>query len=158
MFNTIVWATDGSEAADNALPYVKSLAADSRTSVVVVHAVESFISGYSSEGVPTYGDTEDVKAKIAQQIEELRAEGISAGLTLLHVGTMRPAELIADAARRAHAEVVVTATRGHTPLGGLLVGSVTQRLLHIAPCAVLVVPVGERDGEREEAGAETTTA
>jgi hypothetical protein len=35
-------------------------------------------------------------------------------------------------------------THGHTALGGLIVGSVTQRLLHIAPCPVPVVPVTEK--------------
>jgi len=34
----------------------------------------------------------------------------------------------------------VTGTRGHTALAGVIVGSVAQRLLHVAPCPVLVVP------------------
>ena len=34
---------------------------------------------------------------------------------------------------------------GHSPLGGLLIGSVTQRLLHIAPCAVLALPSHRHD-------------
>jgi hypothetical protein len=29
---------------------------------------------------------------------------------------------------------------GHSALGGLVVGSVTQRLLHVAPCPVLAMP------------------
>jgi nucleotide-binding universal stress UspA family protein len=37
-------------------------------------------------------------------------------------------------------DAIVVGTRGHTPIAGLLVGSVTQRLLHIAPCPVIVVP------------------
>jgi nucleotide-binding universal stress UspA family protein len=48
--------------------------------------------------------------------------------------------VIADLARERQADVIVVGTRGHTALGGLLLGSVTQRLLHIAPCPVLAVP------------------
>ena len=48
--------------------------------------------------------------------------------------------MIADAAREVDADVIVVGTRGHAPIAGLLLGSVTQRLLHIAPCPVLSVP------------------
>ena len=51
-----------------------------------------------------------------------------------------PAHAIADAAKEVGADLIVVGTRGHTALGGLLLGSVTNRLLHIAPCPVLAVP------------------
>ena len=34
----------------------------------------------------------------------------------------------------------MTGTRGHTVLTGMVIGSVAQRMLHVAPCPVLVVP------------------
>ncbi|MDX6598141.1 MAG: hypothetical protein QOE87_2028 [Gaiellales bacterium] len=52
-----------------------------------------------------------------------------------------PAHVIAEVAENAKAEVIVTGTRGHTAIAGLLLGSVTQRLLHLAHCPVLVVPL-----------------
>jgi nucleotide-binding universal stress UspA family protein len=40
MFKTIVWATDGSEAADAALPFAKGLAEGEGHELVVVHSTE----------------------------------------------------------------------------------------------------------------------
>jgi nucleotide-binding universal stress UspA family protein len=42
MFETIIWATDGSEPAHRALSHAKSLAKLTRAKIVVVHSVEAF--------------------------------------------------------------------------------------------------------------------
>jgi nucleotide-binding universal stress UspA family protein len=106
MFKTIVWATDGSDAADRAMPYAKMLAASSDGALVVVHT---------------------------EELSTGRASGYS----------------VFDVARDVGADVIVVGTRGRGPLAGLLVGSVTQRLLHVAPCPVLAVPIGEHAAEHE---------
>ena len=38
------------------------------------------------------------------------------------------------------ADLIVTGSRGHTAIAGIVLGSVAQRLLHLADCPVLVVP------------------
>ena len=48
--------------------------------------------------------------------------------------------MIGAAAANEEADVIVTGSRGHTALAGVFLGSVAQRLLHVAPCPVLVVP------------------
>ena len=51
-----------------------------------------------------------------------------------------PAHAIEEVAAEADADLIVAGTRGHSPVAGLLLGSVTQRLLHIARRPVLAVP------------------
>jgi nucleotide-binding universal stress UspA family protein len=156
MFKTIVWGTDGSPSADKALPLVRSLA-ESGGSVFAVHAVEHFLSSYEA-GRPVYGDEQEMKAKIERQMAELRSDGLAAETKVVHASGIRPAHLIADAARELEADVIVVGTRGHTPLAGLMLGSVTQRLLHIAPCPVLAVPALEQGARPETAAAGTVGA
>jgi nucleotide-binding universal stress UspA family protein len=141
MFNTIIWATDGSEAADRALPYAKALTDGDDRKLVVVH-VKELLTGRAS-GYPVFADDEDLEAKIRGQVAEAREEGLEATFELATVSAPGSAHTIADKAREVGADVIIVGTRGHSPVVGLLLGSVTQRLLHIAPCPVLAVPAGD---------------
>ncbi len=138
MFRTIIWATDGSETADRALPYAKELAAGVDGRLIVVHSKELLVGRAS--GYPVLADEEDVETKIEGQVEQLQEEGIDASFRLVSGSVSHAAHMISDAAREAEADLIVVGTRGHTAIAGLLLGSVTQRLLHIAPCSVLAVP------------------
>ena len=80
MFRTIVWATDGSESADRALPYAKELVSRAGGKLVVVHAKELLVG--RAGGHPVQPDEEDVEAKIQRQVAELRAAGLDASFTL----------------------------------------------------------------------------
>ena len=80
MFRTIVWATDGSEAADEALPYAKGLATGEGRKLVVVHSKE-VLRGRAG-GYPMYADEDEVLAKIHRQADELRADGLDVTLRI----------------------------------------------------------------------------
>jgi nucleotide-binding universal stress UspA family protein len=155
MFKTIVWATDGSEAADAALPFAKGLAEGEGHKLVVVHSKE-LLRGRAG-GYPMYADEDELQTKIRLQADELRSDGLDVTLRIETGAAPGAAHMIADVARGFGAEVIVVGTRGHTAIGGLLLGSVTQRLLHVAPCPVLAVPaLGSPQEEPEHELAEVT--
>jgi nucleotide-binding universal stress UspA family protein len=139
MYSTIIWATDGSAAADAALPQVRELARSNGTAVVVLHCDETFV-GPRSYGLEVHVDESDIKEKIASQAKELAAEGLDVTTDFVSGHSGVAAHAIAEAAEKDGADLIVVGTRGHSALGGLLLGSVTRRLLQLAPCPVLAVP------------------
>src|SRR5690349_3576130 len=139
MFKKIMWATDGSDASDLALPAVKELAGELGAAVVVFHADQRLV-GPRTYGMAVNVDEEEVKDKIRRQADELGSGEVDVSLSIVS-DTGQPAHAIAAAAAKESVELIVAGTRGHTKLGGLLLGSVTHRLLQIAPCTVLIVPV-----------------
>lgn len=137
MFDTIVWATDGSPNADQALEVAKTLAHDHGASLVVVHVVQRYAT---KTGLAVYEDEDVLQAKLEETVQQLSKDGFRPSLRIVdHVGP-QPAHEIADIAREAGAGLIVMGTRGHGPIGGLLLGSVVLRLLHVAPCPVVAVP------------------
>jgi nucleotide-binding universal stress UspA family protein len=147
MLRTIVWATDGSAAADRALPYAKALAGADGGSLVAVHAIERFVG--RAAGVPVHADEPEVEAKIRGQVRELVEEGLDATVRFVTGREPETPRMIAEVAHEVGADVIVVGTRGRSALAGAVLGSVTQRLLHIAPCPVLAVPAGKRADLRE---------
>ena len=137
MFNKVIWATDGSEHADRALELAKSLVTQNNGSLVAVHTIE-FLA--AKGGTTEFADQDERQGKITQQVADLKAAGLSAEVRIVQSGAVSAAHTVARVAEEEGADLIVAGTRGHTPLAGLLLGSVTQRLVSIAPCPVLVVP------------------
>lgn len=138
MFDLIFWATDGSANADLALDYVKKLAVCGGQSRVVALHVREVMVGRG--GGPVHLDEDELAQKVQGQVNDLKGAGIDASLQTEFSSAGKVAHITADLAKEAGADLIVVGTHGRTPAMELLIGSVTQRLLHSAPCPVLVVP------------------
>jgi nucleotide-binding universal stress UspA family protein len=131
MYEVIVWATDGSDAADVALPVARDLARFAGARIVVVHDDEVAV-GRVGGALSVHVDEDDLRAKVGRQVEELKGEGFDVALEFRR-GPESPADAIVAVAKSAGASLIVVGTRGHGPIAGALLGSVTQQLLHAAP-------------------------
>lgn len=140
MFKRVMWATDGSDSADKTLEHVKALASELGSELLVVYDEEFTMPGKGGGSVPRHADEEVVQEKINRQVEELSKDGVSVRLEITKSKVGNAAHEIAEVAKKERTELIVVGTRGHTLLRGLLLGSVTQRLLQIAPCPVLSIP------------------
>ena len=135
----VVLAADGSPAGDPAAAFAFDQAERRETTLRVVHTVEvPKLPGASLFDLDTLAESvlaEDEKEVTdALAPHEARHPGVSVDLVLV-VG--EPATTISDEA--AGAALLVTGSRGHGGFAGLLLGSVSRRLLQTAPCAVAVV-------------------
>ncbi len=155
MFETIAWATDGSELADEALEHVRKLAEVHGSRIVAVHANE-VIPGRAGNA-PVLADEPDIREKIADQVEELRAAGFDARLEV-STGTEHIATLVERAAWAVNADLIVVGTHGRGGVTAALMGSVARGLCHTSHRPVLVVPPASRADERSEDAVRLTTA
>jgi nucleotide-binding universal stress UspA family protein len=156
MFETVIWATDGSAAADLGLPYATELASGAGAKLVVVHCKELLVG--RAGGVPALADEPQIQGKIRAQVAGLQDASVDVSLRIVTAAASSAPHAIADVARDTAADVIVVGTRGHSALAGLLLGSVTQRLLHIAPCPVLAVPAASAATLDERTRARTLSA
>ncbi len=140
MFKKVIWATDGSEHADRAMTYAVQVANSDGAELHVVHIVEKLVSGRAS-GLDASGNEDEIKAKIQEQASTLAAEnGVTTSIHIAAGQSTRIADRIAEVTLDVGADLIVVGTRGHGALGSLMLGGVTQRLLHVSRCPVLAVP------------------
>jgi nucleotide-binding universal stress UspA family protein len=140
MFKTILWATDGSATAALALPFAIGLAEADKAKLVVAHAREIFVG--RGGGYPVLADETDLRERIDAQVEKLRTDGLDATFVVRTTTAGHAAGTIAEIAGEVGADLIVVGTHGYGRVAGLLLGSVTQGLLHAGTCPVLAIPTG----------------
>ena len=109
MFRKVVWATDGSDAADRALPLAKAAAIQSGAPLVVVYCEEFTMPGRGGGSVPVHANEDELRAKVEHQVADMAGNGITA--------TLEATRSRVGCAARAIAEEYL---RAETVLGALL--------------------------------------
>lgn len=138
---TIVLGMDGSEGAKRAVPVAVGLVRQAGARLVIAYIDERIAA--KGDMLSLRADPDEVRAEIGRVAEEITAEGIEATVEDAVVVLGGPAHAIPRIADDVDAEMIVVGNRGHSPVAGLLLGSVTERLLHIAKRPVLAVPPPE---------------
>lgn len=138
MFKRILLATDGSSDAVKALAYARDLALGSEARVFVVHAfgpIPSYLGDDLWDRVAArhVSAAQDVANEAARA---LKAAGVEVVVEVLEGP---PADAILRVAGVRGCDLIVMGSRGHGTVAGLLLGSVSQRVLARAPVPVLVV-------------------
>ncbi|TGO02133.1 hypothetical protein PN36_29980 [Candidatus Thiomargarita nelsonii] len=123
----ILLAVDGSRYSDTAATTVMSLAKHLHASVLIVSVV------YSEHQEKRYSEATE---EITRVDNFLTQEGIS---TEGRVLSGRPAEAIVEVANAKGVDLIVMGSHGRTGLDRVLLGSVSDRVIGYAECAVLVV-------------------
>ncbi|MGD9507527.1 MAG: universal stress protein [Geminicoccaceae bacterium] len=150
MIKSILVAVDGSEPSKRAVDLAAELAAKGGASLTLLNVQPHRARGTVPEEFAVYARIEHIELSQAelrrQAAEEIlgqaetraRANGASHVATLMEVGD--PATVIAGVARAGEFDLVALGRRGLGDVSGLLLGSVSHEVAHLAPCAVLTTP------------------
>jgi nucleotide-binding universal stress UspA family protein len=136
MVGTIVVPSDGSSAAEGQLASARALARATGARVIVAHVTHPDSADRQARARDACVDME---ACVRAQVVALRRLGVRAEPAIL-ASDGDLAGVIAEDARKRDADLIVTRrSRGDEVLGDPA-GDVSDRLMQLGPCPVLVVP------------------
>ena len=146
-FQVILVTTDFSAVGDHAIGHAFRLAADHGAKVVLYHVIETPISPVPvyAHYYPTAVFTPEVELQMKEDAEKALRDRVPREGDLSQVAHEEkvthglPSEEIVRVAKEVGADLIVISTHGHTGLKHLLLGSVAERVVRHAPCAVFVV-------------------
>jgi len=138
MFRKILHANDGSEHAFNALSLALKIAKDRKAELHMVSVEEI---SYLPETMEEVREETGIAARRFHAVvnrSRAMAEEYQVKLKT-HVVAGHPVRDIVDLARDLKADLLVVGASGHSALYDRMIGSRADRIVHLAPCPVLVV-------------------
>ena len=155
MFNDILVPLDGSELSERALPMAQDLAKSFGATVHLIQMVSREHELVAGRGTDSSVQAAELELDIARRLTEsqlnrgkiylerigsqLKGAGVKVE-TEFTVKAGDPSENIIDHVKAHSINLVVMSTHGHGGLRRLLMGSVTDRVVHSCQAPVLVVP------------------
>ncbi|MGI6453314.1 MAG: universal stress protein [Syntrophomonadaceae bacterium] len=141
MYNKVLLAVDGSPTSTEAARTANMLLEKGMAQKVeVIHVVPNLINSYYDMGGDMIKSLSEQTQEKGKEILRLTTEMFSMPekvQTVFRIGDT--AETICEYAKKNGVDLIIVGSRGMNPLAGLLVGSVSSRIIHFAPCPVLVV-------------------
>jgi nucleotide-binding universal stress UspA family protein len=142
-FRSVVVATDGSKYSAAAVSEAIGIAKRNGSKLTAVAVVPAEMAmptdaDFAALQRDKLADQEMQSAeKNAKAVKEAaQKEGVAAQAFVL---SGKPADAIIECAKDANADLITVGSHGRTGLDKLLMGSVTERVIVLSPCAVLVV-------------------
>jgi nucleotide-binding universal stress UspA family protein len=146
MYQRIMVAVDGSETSDRGLKEAINFAKDQKARFAIVHVVDIVVVFGAGQFPGTY--VEATRELARTTVEHARNTAQAAGIepevqspeivtSGYHVG-----DKIAELARDWKADLLVAGTHGRRGVSRLLIGSVAERIVRVAPCPLLLIRGG----------------
>ncbi|HEY0427834.1 MAG TPA: universal stress protein [Pyrinomonadaceae bacterium] len=152
----ILLATDGTKHSDCAIQMIEKFNLSDGDELKIVSVVDMALplsidvySGY----LPTTADLEKTAQENAEKILETASENIQKTFTgknvFLSTETLlgSPERRIVESAEEMKADLIVLGSHGYNRWERLLLGSVSDSVIHHAPCSVLIVRGQPKTGE-----------
>jgi nucleotide-binding universal stress UspA family protein len=144
--NRILVATDGSEGADRAVDYAARRAKADGAELLIVNVMGGY--GLPDKVFLAFTNDQNVLLKellasqsaatLATARDRAREAGVST--IVLESRTGEVAQTIIDIAHEKNADAIVVGKRGAGRVAGVLLGSVSQKLVSLSPLPLTVVP------------------
>jgi len=131
---------DFSEYANQALDYAINLASKLGARLTLLHVIQPLPLGGVDMGVTIpYTYIQDLEAEIMESmndyLERVTAAGLEGEIAVVH-GV--PFHEIIEMAKTQQMDLIVMGTHGRTGFQHVLLGSVAEKVVRLAPCPVLV--------------------
>lgn len=155
----VLVATDFGEVSDAALLYGRAIARKFGAKLHVLHIADAiFTQALGPETamlVPTLQSDIEAAARVRLAALVVDSDGSGPPTTPVVLTASAPAFAIVDYARDNNIDLIVTGTHGHKGLTHVVLGSVAERVVRMAPCPVLTVHHPEHEFVRPDALATT---
>jgi len=131
---------DFSTYAEQALDYAVTLAKQLQARVTLLHVIQPPLIAGADMGVwPSPAFVEELEAAVTRDLEgylaRVTAAGLEGEIAVVH-GV--PFQEILDTTKARQVDLIIMGTHGRTGLPHILLGSVAEKVVRLAPCPVLV--------------------